>query len=79
MKNISTLNLEPEVTNSDISNDELKKLLSLQKKSTLFCWHNWIMWRYGGVSKFHRVCSKCGKKQMSSEVVVHGSVKWIKE
>lgn len=80
MRNFNRCQFEPKATNSDISNDDLKKLLSLpKKKHSLFCWHDWIVWQYGGVSKLHRVCKKCHKKQMSNEVVTHGNVKWVKE
>lgn len=77
MKSINAFNFEPESTNSNISNKELKKLLSNEKNKSLFCWHNWIIWRYGDISKLHRVCSKCYKKQISADVIIHGSTKWI--
>lgn len=80
MKNFDPDKYQPNATNSKISDDDLKKLLSLPKKwYSLFCWHNWIIWRYGGVSKLHRVCNKCNKKQMSADVVIHGGVTWIKD
>lgn len=73
MKKLDKCRFEPKATNSNISDNDLKILLSLPtKKYSFFCWHDWIVWRYGGVSKFHRVCKKCHKKQISQEVVPRG-------
>jgi hypothetical protein len=66
---------------SKIDNDELLKILKIKYKKTFFnffCIHNWIYWRFNNFGKYHRVCSKCYKKQQHCSPIFKYEC-WVKE
>lgn len=61
-----------------LNKQELKKLISKDKKNVLFCGHKWVYWTYGNAPRLHRVCEKCYKKQKNRDVI-NKFIRWIKE
>jgi len=69
------------VGNPTLNKDDLLSFLKTETKSflkRLFCWHDWIYWKFGSATKTHRVCSKCYKKQQNLDAIKAGNI-WIKE
>lgn len=62
-----------------IDKETLKLLLHSVRRSTLFCWHDWIYWTFGKATKMHRVCRKCYKKQQDRQIIPKHTPKWIKD
>ena len=62
-----------------INKDELKLLLYNVRRSVLFCWHDWVYWKFGVATKRHRVCKKCLKKQQDMQIIPKYKSRWIKE
>ena len=81
MRNLKNMDFSPRSITKNINKDELKSLLSTKIYSYwkgLFCWHNWVYWRFGKAQKLHRVCKKCGKKQQNGDVLNTYDI-WVKE
>jgi len=69
------------IGNPTLNNSDLLDFLKTETKSffsRLFCWHDWIYWKFGPASKTHRVCSKCYKKQQNLDALKASNI-WIKE
>jgi len=74
---LKELDFEPK--SKQLNTQDLKALLYTVRRSVLFCWHDWIYWKFGVATKLHRVCKKCLKKQQDIQVVPKHKSKWTKE
>jgi len=76
-------NINTEITpiTKGVSKKELKEMLFKRPKKrikSLFCFHDWIYWRFGSAQKQHRVCRKCYKKQQNADVL-NTFNDWVRE
>jgi hypothetical protein len=77
MRNLDRFSFEP--VSHMIDNTTLMELLKTAYVKRFFCWHNWVIWRFGDATKVHRVCTKCHKKQKDRNVLAKYGSTWIKE
>lgn len=72
---------KPIVIKGNLTAEKLHKILFIPYKKSwkhLFCFHNWVYWKFKDAHRRHRVCTKCYKKQQEDGVLVDNS-NWIKD
>ena len=65
-------------TSKQTDKENLKLLLSKNRRNVFFCRHKWIYWTYGIATRQHRVCEKCFKKERNVDVINEWN-KWVGE
>jgi hypothetical protein len=76
---VVTNKTKPRPLSGNATETQLQEILSDTRIRKLFCWHDWVYFKYGSATKLHRVCSKCRKKQSHNEVVPKNAGFWITE
>ena len=64
---------------SQVSDEELLKLIETPYKKKFICWHSWVYWTFGQTTKKHRICKRCYKKQKADTPIPSEGFVWIKD
>lgn len=79
IERLKRLDFRPTPFTNGYLREELLNMLHTPQLKVWFCSHNWVLWKFGVATRWHRVCSKCYKKQQGHEIVPKHRVKWIRD